>query len=80
MISKQDSENLLKRLSEGIQHRKEVKNTRSNHKCHGSPCKLYSDSMIRIGEPAIVITNEITVNNRTIFTKPKYYHTICELQ
>jgi len=68
-------------MTEGVIHKKEVKKCRTEHTCHNFKCPVIDIywGRIRIGQPAIVITNEIINQSlgRTIFTKPKYYHIDC---
>ena len=84
MISKQDSQNLLKHITEGVIHKHEVKKTRTEHTCYNPKCNIVDGywGRIRIGQPAITITNEVInqYTQRPVFTKPKYYHLDCAPQ
>lgn len=76
MISKSDSQNLLKHMTEGVIHKHEVKRVRIAHPCMKCPYVIHP------GEPAITITNEVInqYTQRPVFTKPKYYHLDCAPQ
>ena len=90
MISKQDSQNLLKHITEGVIHKHEVKKCRTDHYCENESCpRTKMDSALQFikgkiypGEPAITITNEVInqYTQRPVFTKPKYYHLDCAPQ